>query len=92
MNFLADLPLCLHATEKAANCGEGLLLGCHVQEFAGFLAPEMKEDLVVDRSPQGELLRINFNISFPSLSCEFATLDVSDSLGTVRSALRRGFA
>jgi Endoplasmic Reticulum-Golgi Intermediate Compartment (ERGIC) len=45
----------------------------------------MKEDLVVDRSPQGELLRINFNISFPSLSCEFATLDVSDSLGTVRA-------
>jgi hypothetical protein len=54
-----------------------------LQEFSGFMTPEMKEDLVVDRSPQGELLRINFNISFPSLSCEFATLDVSDSLGTV---------
>ncbi len=39
---------------------------------------------MVDRSAQGELLRINFNISYPSLSCEFATLDVSDALGTVR--------
>ena len=40
--------------------------------------------MIVDRSAQGELLRINFNISFPALSCEFATLDVSDALGTVR--------
>jgi hypothetical protein len=41
--------------------------------------------MIVDRSAQGELLRINFNISFPALSCEFATLDVSDALGTVRT-------
>jgi hypothetical protein len=53
------------------------------QELGSFLAVETKEELVVDRSAQGELLRINFNISFPSLSCEFATLDVSDALGTV---------
>jgi len=39
---------------------------------------------VVDRSPQGDLLRLNFNVSFPSLPCEFASLDVSDALGTVR--------
>ncbi len=54
------------------------------QELGSFLAVETREELVVDRSAQGELLRINFNISFPSLSCEFATLDVSDALGTVR--------
>ena len=45
---------------------------------------ETKSELVVDRSRHGELLRINFNMSFPQLSCEFATLDVSDALGTVR--------
>lgn len=45
---------------------------------------ETKTQLVVDRSPQGDLLRINFNVSFPSLPCEFASLDVSDALGTVR--------
>ena len=33
---------------------------------------------------QGELLRVNFNVSFPALSCEFLTLDVSDALGTKR--------
>lgn len=53
------------------------------QELSSFLAVETKEELVVDRSAHGDLLRINFNISFPSLSCEFATLDVSDALGTV---------
>lgn len=48
---------------------------------------ETKSELVVDRSRHGELLRINFNMSFPQLSCEFATVDVSDALGTVRSHL-----
>jgi Endoplasmic Reticulum-Golgi Intermediate Compartment (ERGIC) len=56
----------------------------HLQEFSAFIATEASTELVVDRSVQGELLRINFNISFPQLSCEFATLDVSDALGTVR--------
>ena len=56
------------------------------QEFSSFMALETKTELVVDRSAHGELLRINFNLSFPALSCEFATLDVSDALGTVRSS------
>ena len=41
--------------------------------------------MVVDKSAHGDLLRVNFNISFPALPCEFASLDVSDALGTVRS-------
>ena len=58
-----------------------------MQELNNFLTLETKTSMVVDRSAHGELLRINFNISFPSLSCEFATLDVSDALGTVRSCI-----
>ena len=54
------------------------------QELGSFLQTETRTQLVVDRSPQGDLLRINFNVSFPSLPCEFASLDVSDALGTVR--------
>jgi len=61
----------------------------HNQELNGFLSPTYKEELVVDRSPPGELLRVNFNVSFPSLPCEFATLDVSDSLGTKRLNLTK---
>lgn len=58
------------------------------QEFSAFMRVETKSELVVDRSRHGELLRINFNMSFPQLSCEFATVDVSDALGTVRQPQR----
>jgi hypothetical protein len=46
-------------------------------------------EMVVDRSPPHELLKITFNVSFPALSCEFATLDVSDELGTKRMNLTK---
>ena len=78
-----------HAWGREDPGSEGMRAGWSApceQELSSFLALETREDLVVDRSAQGELLRINFNISFPALSCEFATLDVSDALGTVRGA------
>jgi thiol-disulfide isomerase/thioredoxin len=50
---------------------------------------ETQSEMVIDRSPHGELLRINFNISFPELSCEYATLDVSDALGLKRLNLTK---
>ena len=56
-----------------------------LQELNAFLTPDLESQMVVDRSAHGELLRINFNFSFPSLPCEFASLDVSDALGTVRT-------
>lgn len=38
----------------------------------------------------GDLLRINFNISFPHLACQYASVDLSDVLGMVRrSAAQR---
>ena len=55
-----------------------------LQELSAYMATQTRTDMVVDRSAHGELLRINFKISFPQLSCEFATLDVSDAMGTVR--------
>ena len=62
--------------------------GC-LQELNSYLTTEPKSSMVVDRSGVGELLRINFNVSFHALSCEFATLDVSDALGTVGPILPR---
>lgn len=50
---------------------------------------ETESSMVVDRSAQGELLRINFNISFPALSCEYATLDVSDAIGSKKVNLTK---
>lgn len=58
-------------------------------ELFDFMSTKTHTEMVVDRSRQGELLRINFNISFPALSCEFATLDVSDALGTKRLNLTK---
>ncbi|WIA40888.1 hypothetical protein OEZ86_004551 [Tetradesmus obliquus] len=64
----------------------GLLL---VLELASFMRVQSAMQLVVDSSPQNELLKITFNISFPALSCEFATLDVSDALGKKRMNLTK---
>ncbi|GMH43496.1 hypothetical protein BSKO_11418 [Bryopsis sp. KO-2023] len=58
-------------------------------ELFDFMSVKTHTEMVVDRSRQGELLRINFNISFPALSCEFASLDVSDALGTKRLNLTK---
>eukprot|EP00878_Enallax_costatus_P015263 GHUV01015981.1.p1 GENE.GHUV01015981.1~~GHUV01015981.1.p1 ORF type:complete len:142 (+),score=11.00 GHUV01015981.1:198-623(+) len=64
----------------------GLLL---VLELSSFLSTKTTTELVVDRSAQNDLLKISFNMSFPALSCEFATLDVSDALGTKRMNLTK---
>jgi hypothetical protein len=58
-----------------------------MQEFSSFISVNPHTQLIVDRSSSNELLKINFNISLPALSCEFATLDVSDALGTVRAII-----
>ncbi|XP_052207300.1 protein disulfide isomerase-like 5-4 [Diospyros lotus] len=53
-------------------------------ELNDYLTVSTSTSVIVDRSPDGEFLRIDFNISFPVLSCEFASVDVSDVLGTNR--------
>ena len=58
-------------------------------ELSTYMRTETETTLVVDRSLHGELLRINFNISFPALSCEYATLDISDALGLKRLNLTK---
>ncbi|CAI0436500.1 unnamed protein product [Linum tenue] len=53
-------------------------------ELSNYLAVNTSTSVIVDNSSDGEFLRIEFNISFPALSCEFAAVDVSDVLGTNR--------
>ncbi|KAL7584153.1 protein disulfide isomerase-like 5-4 isoform X1 [Lactuca sativa] len=53
-------------------------------EIHNFLTISTSTAIVVDKSSIEESLRIDFNISFPVLSCEFASVDVSDVLGTNR--------
>lgn len=39
-----------------------------LQELSSYMATKTRTDMVVDRSAHGELLRINFNISFPQVN------------------------
>merc|ERR1719498_1530101 len=64
----------------------GLLL---VSEVGSYLTPKFDTRVVIDRSADGELLRINFNVSFPALSCEFASVDVGDAMGLNRFNLTK---
>jgi hypothetical protein len=59
------------------------------QELSSYMSTTTRTDMVVDRSAHGELLRDNFNLSFPQLSCEYATLDVSDAMGLVSHRQRQ---
>ncbi|XP_044507286.1 protein disulfide-isomerase 5-3-like isoform X2 [Mangifera indica] len=53
-------------------------------ELNNYLTITTSTAVIVDRSTDGDFLRIDFNMSFPSLSCEFASVDVGDVLGTNR--------
>ena len=60
-----------------------------VSEVNNYMQPIFKTKVVVDRSVDGELMRINFNVSFPALSCEFASVDVGDAMGLNRYNLTK---
>ncbi|CAI5461138.1 unnamed protein product [Closterium sp. Yama58-4] len=60
-----------------------------IAELNSFLKVSTTTQVIVDQSQNGELLRINFNFSFPALSCEFASVDVTDVLGTARYNLSK---
>ncbi|KAK9002417.1 hypothetical protein V6N11_025097 [Hibiscus sabdariffa] len=53
-------------------------------ELNNYFTVSTSTSIIVDNSSDGDFLRIDFNISFPALSCEFASVDVSDVLGTNR--------
>ncbi|XWS27885.1 hypothetical protein CRYUN_Cryun25bG0018400 [Craigia yunnanensis] len=53
-------------------------------ELNNYLKVNTSTSIIVDNSSDGDFLRIDFNISFPALSCEFASVNVSDFLGTNR--------
>ncbi|KHN36716.1 Protein disulfide-isomerase 5-4 [Glycine soja] len=58
-------------------------------ELNSYLSVTTSTQVIVDKSSDGDYLRIDFNISFPALSCEFAAVDVSDVLGTNRLNLTK---
>mmetsp|Transcript_26003 Transcript_26003/g.61330 ORF Transcript_26003/g.61330 Transcript_26003/m.61330 type:complete len:463 (-) Transcript_26003:51-1439(-) len=49
-------------------------------ELSAYLTVTTSTRVVIDRTSD-ELLKINFNLTFPHLECQFASVDVSDILG-----------
>ena len=64
------------------------ILALLVMEFRSFRTPDHLSSIVVDRSPE-QLMKVQFNVSFPSMPCEFATVDASDNLGSRRINLEK---
>ncbi|XP_004487592.1 protein disulfide-isomerase 5-4 isoform X2 [Cicer arietinum] len=62
------------------------LFGMELNEY---LSVSTSTSVIIDKSSDGDFLRIDFNVSFPALSCEFASVDVSDVLGTNRLNLTK---
>ncbi|KAK1430957.1 hypothetical protein QVD17_14107 [Tagetes erecta] len=53
-------------------------------ELHSYLTTSTTTAIIIDKSSIEDTVRVDFNISFPFLSCEFASVDVSDVLGTNR--------
>ncbi|KAF5814956.1 putative endoplasmic reticulum vesicle transporter, Thioredoxin domain, Thioredoxin-like superfamily [Helianthus annuus] len=53
-------------------------------ELHSYLTISTSTAIIIDKSSIEDTVRVDFNISFPLLSCEFASVDVSDVLGTNR--------
>ncbi|KAI3755853.1 hypothetical protein L1987_55662 [Smallanthus sonchifolius] len=53
-------------------------------ELHSYLTVSTTTAIIIDKSSIEDTVRVDFNVSFPFLSCEFASVDVSDVLGTNR--------
>ena len=52
-------------------------------ELRSFLTPVKSTDMTVDTGGS-DLIRLDFDMSFPKMPCSFANVELSDSMGTVR--------
>jgi thiol-disulfide isomerase/thioredoxin len=54
-----------------------------IMEFSSYMSTTLVTDITLDQH-HNDLLQINFNLTLPRLSCAYASVDVSDMLGTHR--------
>ena len=60
-----------------------------VLEVRDFLDVQVTTDVVMDDSDDSEDLQINFDMLMPDLVCQFASIDVSDMMGTNRQGITK---
>ena len=64
------------------------MLSLFVAELWSYLSYQTVTSVIIDPN-KDSLLRINFNITVMDISCEFATIDVVDVLGTRKDNITR---
>ncbi|CAM9771017.1 unnamed protein product, partial [Phaeothamnion confervicola] len=64
-------------------CALAFMLLLFLCELWAFLSPEVYSTVMID-SNKDTKLRINFNVTMLELSCDYASVDVLDVLGTNR--------
>ena len=69
-----------------ATCVMGSLF---VLELREFLQISVVTDVVMDDSDDFEDIQINFDMLMPDLVCQYASIDVSDMMGTNRQGITK---
>lgn len=64
-----------------------VLLLLFVLEIRQFMSTEIKTHIVIDHSEDG-ILQVNFNVTLPGLSCEFASIDLLNVIGQKREDIK----
>ncbi|KHJ45170.1 hypothetical protein D918_04474 [Trichuris suis] len=62
-----------------------LMVVLFVSELKSYLSAEIVEELFVDTTVGDERLKINFDILFPALDCQFISVDAMDIAGQLQS-------
>ena len=60
-----------------------------VLEFRAYLTASVVTDVIMDDARDGEDIQINFDLSMPDLVCQYASIDVSDMMGTNRQGITK---
>jgi hypothetical protein len=80
-------------TESSVVGGATSIVACvvlvllFILQMRQFMGTEIKTHIVIDHSEDG-ILQVNFNVTLPGLSCEFASIDLLNVIGGKREDIK----
>merc|ERR1712216_605986 len=65
-------------------CAALFMIGLVIAEFSAYMSVSTDSKVILDHFDSGadDSLQVNFNISFPHLKCEYASVDATNFMGT----------
>merc|ERR1712216_197685 len=65
-------------------CAALFMIGLVIAEFSAYMSVSTDSKVILDHfdSSSDDTLQVNFNISFPHLKCEYASVDATNFMGT----------